>query len=225
MEVLESFEIHPSVDDVLRGEGVDPAVVRIKKPTLLRAAEEALEEGLSMVHPVALVHQVEVLEHRHERILVADGNEFVSPLVARHLAGAESITVAVCTIGPQLEDFVSITIGKDPLLGIALDGLANASVDFLSQQVCRRLAEAALVSGLTTSTPLSPGEPEWSVEIGQPQLFNLLDPSRVGITLTSGGMMVPKKSISFVVGTGSKMVQTDLCELCSLWERCRYRHE
>ncbi|HEX7620781.1 MAG TPA: hypothetical protein VF359_06230, partial [Anaerolineales bacterium] len=112
----------------------------------------------------------------------------------------------------------------DPLLGIAFDGLGNAAVEILGQQVCRRIGERAEAAGLTTSTPLSPGEPEWPVEVGQPQIFALVDPSQVGIKLTSGGMMIPKKSISFVVGIGPEMARTDLCDLCSLRERCRYRH-
>jgi hypothetical protein len=37
-------------------------------------------------------------------------------------------------------------------------------------------------------------------------------------------MMIPKKSISFVVGIGPDMSRDDFCELCSFNERCRYRH-
>jgi len=97
-------------------------------------------------------------------------------------------------------------------------------MEILGQQVCGRIGVQAQSFGLTTSSPLSPGEPEWPVDIGQSQIFTLLDPSQAGITLTSGGMMIPRKSISFVVGIGPEMTTTDLCDLCSLRERCRYRH-
>jgi hypothetical protein len=224
MELLKDFEIPLCEDDVLRGQGVDPEVVRAKKPAILKAASAALREGLSILRPAAIIHNVKVVEHRHERILLKGGQNLVSPLVARHLAGAEQVVLAVCTIGAGLEELASTMMKKKPLLGLALDGLGNAAIEKTAQQVCGRLGEQAQAKGLTTSGPLSPGEPEWPVEDGQPQIFALLDPSRVGITLTSGGMMVPKKSISFVVGIGPIMAQTDLCELCSLRERCRYRH-
>jgi hypothetical protein len=191
---------------------------------MLKVAEAALSEGLKKIHPSAMIHQVKVVEHRHERILLQGGNELVSPLVAHHLAGAEQVALALCTIGSELENLSSTWMESNPLLGVALDGLGNAAVEILGQQVCMRLGDQAKASGLTASTPLSPGEPEWPVEVGQPQVFALLEPSRVGIKLTSGGMMVPKKSISFVVGIGPDMVQTDQCELCSLLERCHYRH-
>ncbi len=224
MELLKDFDFTLCADDVLRGEGADPAMVHAKKPSLLKAASAALREGFTKLHPTAIVHKVKIVEHRHERILLQGGKELVSPLVARHLAGAEQVVLAVSTIGPQLEELSSNWMEKNPLLGVALDGFGNAAVEKIAQQVCKRIGEQAQVKGLTTSAPLSPGEPEWPVEVGQPQIFALLHPSQAGITLTSGGMMVPKKSISFIVGVGPDMALTDLCELCSLHERCRYRH-
>ena len=224
MELLEDFVFTLSADDVLRGEGADPEIVRLKKPALLEAASTALRAGIIKLHPAALIRTARVVEHRHEQILLQGGKELVSPLVARHLAGAEQVVLAVSTIGSELEELASTSMEKNPLLGVGLDGLGNAAVEILGQQVCMRIGERAQAAGLTASTPLSPGEPEWPVEVGQPQIFALLDPSRAGVTLTSGGMMVPKKSISFVVGIGPEMAQTDLCELCSFRERCRYRH-
>jgi hypothetical protein len=224
MELLEDFDFNLSEDDVLRGEGADPVVVRAKKPALLKAASAALHEGFTRIHPIALIHTTSVVEHRHERILLQGGKEISSSLAARHLAGAEQVNLVVCTIGPELEELASIWLEKNPLLGVALDGMGNAAVEILGEQVCKLLEEKAQAAGLTMSTPLSPGELEWPVEVGQPQIFALLDRSLVGIKLTSGGMMVPKKSISFVAGVGPEMVQTDLCLLCSLSERCRYRH-
>jgi hypothetical protein len=224
MELLENFNFPLCADDVLRGQGLDPEIVHAKKPALLQAASAAVREGFTILRPAALIHKVKVVEHRHERILLNSGKELVSPLVARHLAGAEQVALAVCTIGAGLEELAATLIKIDPLLALALDGMGNAAVEKTAQQVCRQFGEQAQARGWMTSGPLSPGEPEWPVGVGQPQIFALLDPSRVGVTLTSGGMMIPKKSISFVVGIGPEMVQTDLCELCSLRERCRYRH-
>jgi hypothetical protein len=224
MELLEDFRLSLSVDDVLRGEGADPDIMRTKKPSILKAASSALREGIINLHPVALIETNRIVEHRHERIVLQGGNELYSPLVARHLAGADQVVAVICTIGPQLENLASSWMEENPLLGLALDGLGNSAVEAVGQQVCMRIGEQAQIIHMTASTPLSPGETEWPVEVGQPQILTLLDPARAGIALTSGGMMIPKKSISFVVGIGPEMTQTDPCDLCSLRERCRYRH-
>jgi len=224
MELLTDFDFTLNADDVLRGEGADPVVVRAKKPVLLNAASAALEQGFTKLHPAALIHTARVVEHRHERILLEGDFTLTGPLVSRHLSGAEQIAAVVCTIGLELETEIDHLFPSDPLLALARDGLGNAAIELLGQQVCGRIAARAQSTGLTASTPLSPGEPEWPVEIGQPQIFALLDSFAAGITLTDGGMMLPKKSISFVVGIGPEMVQSDMCELCSLRPRCRYHH-
>lgn len=221
METRTDFDLSLSVDDILRGEGMDPAKAREKRPALIKAATEAAQVGPEKIKPVAAIHEAKVLEHRHEQIRLEDGTLLSGPLTARHLAGAERIAAVVCTIGGELESFAARQ--EDLLLALALDGLGNAAVTLVGQQVCERIAGCSQANGQMTSTPLSPGVPEWPVEVGQPQIFALTDPSAAGVRLTEGGMMIPKKSVSFVVGIGKNVSQVNPCEVCNLKETCRYR--
>ncbi len=221
MDYLDEFQLSMTVDDVLRGQGGDPQVIRNRKPMLIQAAERARLDGLSLLHPVALIQKATVHSHRHERILLEGGGSLTGPIVTDHLAGAQYVVAVVCTIGSELEKAVFTLLNEDPLYALALDGLGNAAVELLAQQIC---AYIVVKECMQASTPLSPGFPEWPVEVGQPQIFSLLDPVRAGISLTSGGMMLPKKSMSFIVGLGSDMSQANLCEVCSLKETCRYQH-
>ena len=224
MATLTDFQLDPSVDDILRGQGGDPLTIRNRKPALTQAAERARRDGLRLLHPIAQTHEAIVNAHRHERILLEGGGILTGPLVTRHLAVAQRVIAVVCTIGPEIEEAVSHFIGEDPLHALALDGLGNAAVESLAQQVCAGIENQILADGLQSSTPLSPGSPDWPVEVGQPQIFSQVDPSQAGIQLTSGGMMLPKKSMSFIVGIGAEMSQTNLCEFCSLKDTCRYQH-
>lgn len=221
MELWHDFALTLSPDDVLRGQGADPAAVRAKRPALFEAAESALRSASSMLRPVALVHEADVVEFRHEKVQLQDGH-LSGPLAARRLAGARRVAAALCTIGAELEEqAASLT---NPLLALALDGLGNAAVEETGRQVCARLGERARAVGLAASAPLCPGEEGWPLENGQAQVFALLDPPRAGVRLTSGGMMVPRKSMTFVLGLGEEMSPAEPCELCSLEQTCRYRH-
>jgi hypothetical protein len=225
MDLWQDFDLTIGVDEVLLGQGADPEKVRARRPVLVLAAERALKDGPARIRPLALVRELNVVEHRHERIKLDGGSELSGPLVSRHLSGATRVAAAICTLGPTLEISVAKLLGSDPALALALDGYGNAVVEQVGQQVCGRLGEWAHAKGLQVSTPLSPGEPEWPVEIGQPQIFELVDAGRAGIQITQGGMMYPQKSISFVAGIGTSMSQTHPCEICSLKEICRYRHD
>ncbi len=230
MESWTDFTLHLTIDDILRGEGADPSAGSGQRPelahkkrlALVEAASVAEHLGFTRLKPVAAVHEAKAIEHRHEQIFLEDGKKLTGALVARHLAGAERAAAVVCTIGPGLEKLAAEQ--KDLVLTLALDGLGNAAVEMVAQQVCQRLGERAQAAGLETGTPLSPGEPDWPVDVGQSQIFSLLGQNPAGVRLTDGGMMVPKKSVSFVLGIGQNMAKADVCELCSMNERCRYRH-
>jgi hypothetical protein len=218
------FDLSFNVDDILLGQGADPEIIRARKPALVDTAARALAEGLQLIQPFALVRQVLVKEHRHKHILFNDSNRLTGPLVTRHLAGAQRVAAVLCTIGLELEAMSNQLFATDPLMALALDGLGNTAVEHLGQQVCQRIGELAQVDGLTASTPLSPGEPDWPVEVGQQQIFALVEAARIGVQITSGGMMIPKKTISFVIGIGLEMSRVEPCEVCNLKESCRYRH-
>jgi hypothetical protein len=224
MTVLTNWNFSLSADDVMRGQGTDPDVIRTSRPRLLAAAKRAQSLGLGLIHPVSLTKEVTILTHHHGRILLEGGGVLTGPLVTRHLAGAQRVIAALCTIGPELEVAVTELLCEDPLYALALDGLGNAAVESLAQQVCTLIGEKVKAEGLQTSTPISPGNKEWSVDVGQPQIFSLLDSSQVGIRLSPNSMMHPKKSMSFIIGIGSEMSQANLCEVCSLKETCRYQH-
>jgi hypothetical protein len=221
---ITDIQLSLSIDDILRGQGVDPEVIHKSKPLLNLASERALAEGTSLLRPIALTCESLVHEHRHERIFMEGNVTLTGPLVTRHLSGSLRVVAVICTIGPELEEAVSKLLAEDPLYALALDGLGNAAVEQMAQKVCSGIADLVQAEGLQASTPLSPGNPEWPVEIGQAQIFGMFDPSQAGIRLTSGGMMIPKKSMSFVVGLGPEMSQANMCEVCSLNGTCRYGH-
>ena len=94
----------------------------------------------------------------------------------------------------------------------------------LVNAACAFFEEQAQVAGLQTSIPLSPGLLGWPVEQGQPQIFKILDPSLVDVRLSSGMLMIPRKSLTFVLGIGIRMVEsTSSCDYCSMKETCRYQ--
>jgi hypothetical protein len=222
MDLLTDFSCKLDIDDILRGEGSDPDQIRIRRPGLITSANTALELGVPFLKPMAVLRTLEICEHIHERIILEEANTISGTLVCSQLARATRVTAAICSIGPELETFTSQQTNLG--LALALDGLGNAAVGSLGQQVCARIAERAQVDGLRTSAPISPGDEGWPVELGQRQIFSLLDSSSIGVKLTDGWMMIPQKTISFIVGHGETFEQTDLCSMCSVKESCRYRH-
>lgn len=222
--VLTDWELTLTIDHILRGQGADPEMVRARRPQLVDVAAWALTEGVPLLKPAVVMRWIEVTGVRHEKLLLADHYFLSSPLIIQHLAGASEVVVMVCTIGPQLEAISGELIYTNPVLGMALEGVGTAAVEALATQACSDLEKQVVGMGLKASIPLSPGMVGWEVNPGQHQLFALVDASLIGVSLNSSSMMVPRLSISQVVGIGTQMVlQGRTCDYCNLKDTCRYQ--
>jgi len=138
----------------------------------------------------------------------------------------ETVAVAVCTVGPELEEEEARLAAAGELLdALVLDAIgsaaAEAAADALNLEVCALAAER----GLAAAPRVSPGYGDWDTAC-QPALLELLPIGDLGITLTSGAMMTPRKSVSFAVALGTDEDAArragSRCARCGLKD-CRHR--
>jgi hypothetical protein len=224
MPVLADWSLELDVDAVLRGQGADPAALRARSPRLVETAQRALEEGRPLLAPLVLYKRLAVEEVRHEQVRLGGGERLQGSLLTQHLGMAHEVIIVLCTIGIALETRASDIARDDIVYGLALDGVGSAGVEALAQAVCALFEAEARESGQQTSIPLSPGMLGWPVEHGQPQIFNILEPAEIGVTLSPSLLMIPRKSLTFVLGFGPLMNEPSrTCDYCSLKETCRYQ--
>lgn len=162
----------------------------------------------------------------HHQLSLAGDTLLHGPLLTSLLSNAEEIAALVCTIGPKLENQVTDCLGRSELLrGLLLDGIGNAAMDSLTQEVCKLIMSAALRRGYQTSSPFSPGMHGFPIT-EQWQLFQLVPAQQIGVSLTASGIMVPRKSASTVIGIGQQVTiwkQAEVCARCNLSRTCHYR--
>ena len=224
MIVDRDWNLSLTVDQVLRGQGADPERIRARRPVLVETAEWALREGQPLLEPVVMVREMAVEALRHEKLVLEGGGQLSGSLIAQHLKGAQRVAVMLCTIGGQLEAVSGELMATDPLLALGLEGVGTAAVELLASEAISRLEAAAHAEGLQSSIPLSPGMIGWPVALGQPQVFSLVDGEQIGVHLNSGAMMVPRMSLTQVLGFGLEMdAQGRSCDYCNLNQTCRYQ--
>jgi len=224
MELQENLELIFDVDAVLRGQGADAAVLRARRPGLVKVAEKAMEESLSLLVPKVVYKEYEVEGVLHERMLLQGGRKIDSKLLAQHLGGASRLIVILATIGEKLEEQVSKIWEADMVYALALDGAGSASVEALANAACLYFEKQAGEEKLETSIPFSPGMVDWTVGEGQPQIFSLLGEEGSIVNLTPNSIMIPRKSLTMVMGIGANMKSIGrACDFCNMRETCRYQ--
>lgn len=78
-----------------------------------------------------------------------------------------------------------------------------AWLDDLCAAYCATL-EQDLAPGEYLTPPFSPGYGDWDLAAQQTVLDRLQAPKRLGLSLTGGGMLVPEKSVTALVGISDR---------------------
>jgi len=224
MTILSTQKLVFDVDAVLRGQGAEPEVIRKRSPRLVEIAERALEEGRTLLQPKTLFLELDVQALRHERLIMDGGLTLTGELVSSHLGSAERVVIILCTVGKVLEDHVADLSNDNIVYGLALDGVGSAAVEALANSACKYFEDQASEQGLQSSIPISPGMVGWSVEKGQPEIFEILKPAQIDVSLTKQSLMIPRKSLTMVLGFGISMKTGGrTCDFCAMRETCRYQ--
>ncbi len=218
---IHDFDIKLTAEIILKGQGIDPARASDR---LLGFAEEVLEEAQSLLEPAAIYSLVKV-ESMEGRRVNFEGGFFEGRLVEKAVKGAEHLYIGVCTIGHKLEKRVDEMMSENPVQAVTLDGAGIAAVGMASQAVEDLISAETCKLDLSLGMKAEPGQEGWPIE-QQRQVFSLLPVDKIGVRLTDSCLMLPRKSLSFVIPRGKELDNSILpCDICSKRERCEWRKE
>jgi len=226
MPVIRDISLELNIEDVLCREGIGDQ--RNPRPQIVGLVKEIMGEVQSskLLHSSLAYAFYPIDGFLTDCVKLKGGAEIQGTLISALFSKADELGIAVCTIGSGLEEKSAnyFKQGKE-LHGLLLDGIGSAAVDVLCQKACQILGEEAASHGYQASSPVNPGMPGLPIS-EQEHLFELIPANQIGVRLTSGYMIVPRKSTSLVIGAGTKMPRwtpESVCARCNLSESCRYR--
>lgn len=223
-QILCDWPITITVDMVLRGEGANPAKIRVRQPQLFDLAERAIVEGYRLIRPRVVFRRLGISGFSGPIVVLGRGHKLEGSGIARKLVGSQGVFVAVTTLGKQLEEEMSKASQENLPWQFALDGFGTAAIGALSNAVCRFFQELAAKESFRVTDQFCPGMQGWRLAEGQTQIFALLDANRIGVALSSTFVMRPRKSLSMVVGFGTEVrTSAHLCDECTVSAKCRHK--
>jgi hypothetical protein len=152
-------------------------------------------------------------------VVIEDSIVFQSEVIARLLEQCEKAAVFLVTIGSHLEEMVC-RLTEDGLMlqATVLDAIGSVAAEESVNFVQSRVGEVARAQGLCISRRFSPGYCDW--DVGQQKMvFRAVSGDSVGVRLTEGCQMLPRKSISGIIGIGSCEVENyNPCLTCDKYD-------
>ncbi len=166
--------------------------------------DEYVENAYYLIEP-SYSCVIRDIEYVQGSIVVIEGSIiFESQVIAPLLEQCEKAAVFLVTIGEHLEE-TACRLAEDGLIvqATVLDAIGSVAVERVADFVQGRIGEVASAEGLCISQRFSPGYCDW--DIGQQRtVFWAVSGDSVGIHLTDGCLMIPRKSISGVIGIGPR---------------------
>ncbi len=197
----------------------------LNSPSKKRDFKKAQADLLRLAEPKGCWRRYPLKKIEGEQLVLENNVTFGGGPVAQVIEGADIIIVGVCTIGRKVEEAVAEYLHHHQLTrGFLLDQCANWAVDVLRNKFynyIRNLEKSQ--HNPHVSIMLWPGQ-DWLLD-DQAVLFHLLgdEPKRIQVQLTPSLLMVPRKTVSFLLGVGKTslgMEEGIQCQICSINKAC-----
>jgi hypothetical protein len=220
MKIIKDIKLNIDIEEVLRYQGYSKKKVKKPNQNILKITEEEINRGYGLSKPQGIYRLIKIDSFISEEEIELDGGHIFkfSKSIIDQLKRASYLLVGVVTIGDLLEKKVSelLSQGEYPQ-ALALDAVGTVAVEDFSRRVRKSGRQEVTEQGFKSSRHFSPGYGGWAVS-QQEIIFKSIPTDNIGVRLTKGCMMLPQKSLSWVMGVGKEIVtpsgEGDNCENC-----------
>lgn len=141
------------------------------------------------------------------------------------LAGAELAAVFAATAGSEVEAEIRALQVTDLSRSLVLDAAATAWIEAFCDEVEAEIRADPAAAGRFAGPRFSPGYGDLPLEL-QPAILRALDAGRrIGLTCTESLILLPRKSVTALVGIFGHPVGGERpgCAGCALRDRCGFK--
>jgi hypothetical protein len=205
---IQVTEITPSLEAILRGQGIPPGTEL--KSQVVETAKTALQLFVTLARPLALMSGID--RSKFEPIYRGIGLNAEPAPIRNVYEQSHRLAVFAATVGPDIVQKISDLFTKGEFaLGSLLDSAASNGTDLISHVLEKKYLEDLNRIGQafndTTVMAYSPGYCGWHIS-AQKALFEYLNPAQIGISLRDSFLMEPLKSISGVLVAGPREIHS-----------------
>jgi hypothetical protein len=201
-------------------------------PDIDALIDRAIADTLAVIRPKYIWKPFALLRDGDALTLAGAGLPLPGQAVAELLADCDRCILLAATLGNGLEPLIRQAQARDLSRALVLDACGSAAIEAVCDEAERLIGQAVGITasgeaggGLYFTDRFSPGYGDLPLSL-QPDLTSLLDTSRqIGLTLTDSLILLPRKSVTAILGLASKpqVKRFRGCAYCSMFASCAYR--
>lgn len=166
------------------------------------------------------IHRSEEQVRLLESNLVFEGKD-----ILEHLKESSMCAVMAATLGSNMDTKIRYYEKVSMTRALILDACASVCVEWVCDEAQKEIRKEAQSKALDITYRYSPGYGDFLIDI-QPKIINALDAQKnIGLTVTEDNILIPRKSVSAVIGFQDKNIkaQHSGCKKCNNFIECEYR--
>ncbi len=195
IKILEIAPVMPTVSEALRymRAGENPA------SAIVDSVERACDAVFSVARPRACYALFDIERPSCGEIKL--GNMvFASKSLYDRLADCKSAYIFAVTVGSEVDRFIRAEAAHSAYRELCADCAGSCAVEAACDELNKKINEICVAEGKLTRTRFSVGYGDLSLEY-QRGICTCLDTKKnIGVALGEGGMMMPAKSVTAIIG-------------------------
>jgi hypothetical protein len=217
----EDIKIEVDKDEIYRRLGYERE--QRLRPGIPSLVDSQIHEAYEFIEPAAYYTIKPITSVGVSKISVA-GMLFISRKLAQVLSNCSQAVIFVVTIGEALEKEIARLMSEGLILKASvLDAVGSVAVEKVADWLENMIRDIAAANGDKVGWRYSPGYCDWDIT-QQKELFRGLDGKPIGVNLSDTCLMVPRKSISGIIGMGESCDTFSACHFCKR-RNCPNRRE
>lgn len=202
VEAIKGFDIEIDKDEVCRylgyGNGRGP------NSSISSLIDKEIEEAYGLIQPSCFYQLMDITRVRRPRVFLKNSLTLTvtSDVLSWVLSRCEQVAIFVVSIGQGLEERVSqLTKEGNMVKATILDAIGSEAAEKTACYLQDKVQELANSNGAEITLRYSPGYCDWDIT-QQRVIFEAMNSTPLGVSLTEECLMVPRKSVSGIIGLG-----------------------
>lgn len=198
------------------------------KHTITKNMEDKILLGIDKVKEIAnpkVTYQRFSLTRKNDKLFIDDRIELCGDDIKNHLYKCNEVIILSSTLGVQIDSLIRKTELTDMALSIIIDSASNVAIESVCEDAEKEIRKELEKENKFLTSRFSPGYGDFDISI-QPEILNLTDAGKkIGLCVNSNYLMIPRKSITAIMGVSDVFVKGKLagCKTCALRNNCAYR--
>lgn len=187
--------------------------------------EESIEEMKEIIHERYVFKEFNISRNKEELWLENSKFKLPGKDIRKHLFNSNQCILLGVSLGYRVDKRIRYYEKTNMTKALILDACATAAIEEISNNICLKIEEDLLYENKVLTSRYSPGYGDLPLDIQGEFLTAINGEKSIGLTSTSSGILIPRKSITAIMGIvdPNDKEEGKNCLDCGNYSTCSFR--